>query len=63
MEEVERELTNAEPEPVSNSADIEGRLRSQVENWRKRLLDVGNQNPLINCSFNPSRGVIEIVQL
>ena len=41
--------------------DIEAQLRCQVGNWRKRLLDLGNRNPLISCSFNPSRGVIEIL--
>ena len=45
----------------SASADIEAKLRLQVEKWREKLLDLGNRNPLINCSFNPSRGVIEII--
>ena len=57
----ESEMWNAAPELVSSSADIQGKLRDQVENWRKRLLDLGNRNSLISCSFNPSRGVIEIV--
>jgi len=35
------------------------RLLSQVESWRSRLLEIGNRNPLINTSFNPTRGVIE----
>jgi len=46
---------------VGRAVDLEGKLRAQVENWRKRLLDVGNRNSLVNCSFNPSRGVLEIV--
>lgn len=48
-------------EQKSAYGDIEGKLRIQVEKWREKLLDLGNRNPLINCSFNPSRGVIEIV--
>ncbi|MCH7726594.1 MAG: DUF4011 domain-containing protein, partial [Planctomycetes bacterium] len=44
------------------SADnMEAKLRAQVAKWRERLLDLGNRNPLINCSFNPSRGVLGIV--
>ena len=49
-------------EQSSASLDVEGKLRVQVEKWREKLLDLGNRNPLINCSFNPSRGVIEIVR-
>ena len=39
--------------------DHSAKLLSQVESWRSRLLDIGNRNPLINTSFNPSRGVVE----
>jgi very-short-patch-repair endonuclease len=39
--------------------DYSANLRSQVENWRSHLLDIGNRNPLINTSFNPVRGVLE----
>ncbi|MBL8888653.1 MAG: DUF4011 domain-containing protein [Planctomycetaceae bacterium] len=39
--------------------DYNAKLRSQVENWRSHLLDIGNRNPLINTSFNPVRGVLE----
>lgn len=53
------------PESVSTGdskiLDVEAKLRAQVESWRKKLLDLGNRNPLINCSFNASRGVVEIV--
>ncbi len=41
--------------------DIEQTLHDKVNKWRGKLLDIGNRNPLVNCSFNPSRGVIEIV--
>ncbi len=41
--------------------DHSAKLLSQVESWRSRLLDIGNRNPLISTSFNPSRGVIEFV--
>jgi len=41
--------------------DIETQLRGQIENWRKRLLDVGNRNPLINCPLDSSRSALEIV--
>jgi len=41
--------------------DLEGRLRNQVTKWQSKLLDLGNRNPLINCSFNASRGVVELV--
>lgn len=44
-----------------HAGDVEARLRVQVEKWRERLLDLGNRNPLVNCSFNPSRGVVRIV--
>ena len=40
---------------------IEEKLRAQVEGWRRRLLDLGNRNALIKCSFDRSRGVVEIV--
>lgn len=46
---------------TSPPVDLEQALRNQVENWRKKLLDLGNRNALINCSFHPSRGVLEIV--
>lgn len=52
------------PETINDSCshdDLEEILRNQVENWRKKLLDLGNRNSLINCSFHPSRGVLEIV--
>ena len=40
---------------------IEQALSSTVEKWRGKLLDIGNRNPLVNSSFNSSRGVVEIV--
>jgi hypothetical protein len=42
------------------TADIETVLHNKVEKWREKLLDLGNRNQLINCSFNPSRGAIEL---
>lgn len=36
-------------------------FRLRVESWRKRLLDLGNRNPLINCSLESTRGAVEIV--
>ena len=39
--------------------DPSAKLSTQVESWRSRLLDIGNRNPLINTSFNPTRGVLE----
>ncbi|RLT06857.1 MAG: DUF4011 domain-containing protein [Planctomycetota bacterium] len=50
-----------EPENSTNSASLEELLHDKVEKWRSKLLDIGNRNPLVSCSFNPSRGVIEIV--
>lgn len=41
--------------------DLESKLRSQVIKWQSKLLDLGNRNSLINCSFNASRGVVELV--
>ena len=41
--------------------EIRDKLDTQVENWRKKLLDLGNRNSLINCSFSPSHGVVEIL--
>jgi very-short-patch-repair endonuclease len=41
--------------------DLEARLRNQVAKWQSKLLDLGNRNPLINCSFNATRGVVELV--
>ncbi|MCA9034306.1 MAG: DUF4011 domain-containing protein [Planctomycetaceae bacterium] len=35
-------------------------LHEKVEQWRSKLLDIGNRNPLIKCSFNAIRGVLEI---
>lgn len=52
--------SNATP-PAHPLPEIESRLIGQVEKWRDKLLDLGNRNPLINCSFNPSRGVIELL--
>ena len=37
------------------------KLVGQIENWRNRLLDIGNRNPLINASFHPTRGVLELM--
>ncbi|WP_425613629.1 DUF4011 domain-containing protein [Anatilimnocola sp. NA78] len=45
----------------THSDDIEHKLRGQIQKWRGKLLDLGNRNPLINCSFNPTRGVIELL--
>ena len=39
--------------------NLSTKLLSQVESWRSRLLDIGNRNPLINTSFNPTRGVLD----
>lgn len=39
--------------------DPSTKLFTQVESWRSRLLDIGNRNPLINTSFNPTRGALE----
>ena len=44
-----------------NAADVEQKLQLQVENWRKKLLDVGNRNPLINCSLESNRGALPIL--
>lgn len=44
-----------------NSLDLEAKLRNQIRKWQSKLLDLGNRNSLINCSFNPTRGVIELV--
>lgn len=41
--------------------DLEAKLRHQVTKWQSKLLDLGNRNPLINCSFNATRGVVELV--
>jgi len=41
--------------------DIEVKLRKQVDRWKEKLLDLGNRNPLINCSLSPTRGAFEIV--
>jgi len=40
--------------------DLEAKLQLQVENWRRRLLDIGNRNPLINCTFGTAYGALEI---
>lgn len=44
---------------VDDQSSPNAKLLSQVESWRSRLLDIGNRNPLINTSFNQSRGVVE----
>ena len=36
-------------------------IHDRIESWRDKLLDVGNRNPLINCSFSESRGAVEIL--
>ncbi len=49
---------NEAPPPLP---DVESKLRRQVTKWQSKLLDLGNRNPLINCSFNATRGVVELV--
>lgn len=51
-------IGNGEGQPLP---DMESALRKQVTKWQSKLLDLGNRNPLINCSFNATRGVIELV--
>ncbi len=46
---------------LATVVDFEGRLHAQVDHWRKKLLDLGNRNPLINCSLDNSRGAVEVV--
>lgn len=41
--------------------DLESQLRKQVTKWQSKLLDLGQGNPLIKCSFNATRGVVELV--
>jgi hypothetical protein len=41
--------------------DSKTRLIAQVENWRSRLLDIGNRNPLISTSFSATRGVVDLL--
>lgn len=36
-------------------------IHDRIESWRDKLLDIGNRNPLINCSFSESRGAVEIL--
>ena len=56
------EKTDAESQETHPlTAGIDQTLHDKVEKWRSKLLDIGNRNPLVSCSFNPSRGVIEIV--
>ena len=52
---------NGDDAQRAKSVDVEERLRSQVENWRKKLLDLGNRNQLINCSLSNARGAVEVV--
>ncbi len=49
------------PRELGMVHDLESRLSQQVENWRKKLLDLGNRNSLINCSFSKTHGVVEIL--
>lgn len=46
--------SNGDPDGLLNL------LAGKVEKWREKLLDLSNRNQLINCSFNPTRGVLEI---
>lgn len=46
---------------ASNAMGIGQILLDKVDKWRGELRDIGNRNPLVNCSFNPSRGVIKVV--
>lgn len=41
--------------------DSKPRLIAQIENWRSRLLDIGNRNPLISTPFSATRGVIDLL--
>lgn len=52
---------NRDSGSTGTSRGVEETLRNQVENWRKKLLDLGNRNSLINCSFSQSHGVLEIL--
>jgi very-short-patch-repair endonuclease len=47
---------------TSSTPDFDELLNDKVQKWRGKLLDIGNRNPLVSCSFNPSRGVIEILE-
>ncbi|WP_437200834.1 DUF4011 domain-containing protein [Planctomicrobium sp. SH664] len=47
--------------PATEIVDLEEKLKGQVSRWQSKLLDLGNRNFLINCSFNPTRGVVELV--
>lgn len=58
---VDRALQQNKIESQVNQQDLEARLRNQVAKWQSKLLDLGNRNPLINCSFNATRGVVELV--
>jgi superfamily I DNA and/or RNA helicase len=41
--------------------DTNTRLIAQIENWRSRLLDIGNRNPLISTPFSATRGVLDLL--
>ena len=55
------QLSNVVHDSSENPQDLEAKLRNQIRRWQSKLLDLGNRNSLINCSFNPTRGVIELV--
>lgn len=46
-------------EPRESIATETAKLLGQIEKWREKLLDLGNRNALIHCSFNLTRGALE----
>ena len=54
-------LQQRELDSQVDQQDLEARLRNQVAKWQSKLLDLGNRNPLINCSFDAARGVVELI--
>ncbi|QDT15066.1 DUF4011 domain-containing protein [Alienimonas californiensis] len=55
--------TAPEDRPKENApgaADADPITRA-IGRWREKLLEISNRNPLINCSFSPSRGVVELL--
>ena len=46
---------------ATGSQKVGDKLRAQVEIWRKKLLDIGNRNSLINAALSTSRGIVEVV--
>ncbi|MFH5805869.1 DUF4011 domain-containing protein [Alienimonas sp. DA493] len=57
----DRHATDGDATDEAAEPDAADAIGASITRWREKLLDIGNRNPLVNCSFSPSRGVVEFL--